>query len=165
MEKGNIHIFTGDGSGKSAAALGQAVHEAELGRRVIIIQFLKGKGIIESEFIKRLEPEIKLFRFEKSDENFEELTEERKKEEIYNIQNGINFAKKVLSTGECELLVLDEVLGILDNGIISTEDIKAIAAAKSEEASVIMTGIHMQDEVYDIADEISRISCVDRNVK
>ena len=73
---------------------------AALGKSVMIIQFLKGKGLADSEFLGRLEPEIKIFRFEKSDLNFAELSEEKKTEEIINIKNGINSAKKVLSTGE-----------------------------------------------------------------
>ena len=83
MEKGKIYIYTGDGHGKSPAALGRALQAADAGKKVVIIQFLKG-GLVESEFLKRLEPEIKLFRFEKSDENFEQLPEERKQEEILN---------------------------------------------------------------------------------
>lgn len=63
------------------AAIGRAVQAAVEGRQVVIIQFLKGKGLQDSEFLRRMEPEIKLFRFEKSDENFEELPEERKQEE------------------------------------------------------------------------------------
>ena len=77
-----IHIYTGDGRGKSPAALGRAVQAAARGEQVVIIQFLKGKGLEDTEFVRRLEPEIKLFRFEKSDENYEELSEEKKAEEI-----------------------------------------------------------------------------------
>ena len=78
MEKGLVYIYAGDGRGKSPAAIGRAVQAAVEGRQVVIIQFLKGKGLQDSEFLRRMEPEIKLFRFEKSDENFEELPEERK---------------------------------------------------------------------------------------
>ena len=68
-----------------------------------------------------MEPEIKLFRFEKSDSNFVELPEEKKQEEIQNIRNGIGFAKKVLTTGECDLLILDEVLGLVEKDIITVD--------------------------------------------
>ncbi len=98
MAKGMIHIYAGDGHGKSPAAIGRAVQAAVEGKRVVIIQFLKGKGYGNSDFLRRMEPEIKIFHFEKSDENFEELPEEKKQEECMNIKNGINFAKKVLST-------------------------------------------------------------------
>lgn len=74
-----------------------------------------------------------------------------------NIRNGINFAKKVLSTGGCELLILDEVLGLLDVGIITLDDLKNLLEAKDEETTVIMTGIQLKDEVISLVDEISKI--------
>lgn len=151
-----IHIYTGDGRGKSPAALGRAVQAAARGEQVVIIQFLKGKGLEDTEFVRRLEPEIKLFRFEKSDENYEELSEEKKAEEIMNIRNGLNFAKKVLSTGECNLLILDEVLGLLEKNIIATEDLTGLLAQKGD-TDVILTGISLNDEVCILADEVSKI--------
>ena len=151
-----IHIYTGDGRGKSPAALGRAVQAAARGEQVVIIQFLKGKVLEDTEFVRRLEPEIKLFRFEKSDENYEELSEEKKAEEIMNIRNGLNFAKKVLSTGECNLLILDEVLGLLEKNIIQTEDLTGLLAQKGD-TDVILTGISLNDEVCILADEVSKI--------
>ena len=160
MRQGIVHIYSGDGHGKSLAALGEAVMMAALGKSVMIIQFLKGKGLADSEFLGRLEPEIKIFRFEKSDLNFAELSEEKKTEEIINIKNGINFAKKVLSTGECDLLILDELLGLIDNSIITVEDLKNLLEARDEETDVILTGISLNDEISLLADEISRIETV-----
>ena len=157
MGQGLVHIYSGDGHGKSPAALGKAVLSAAAGDSVVIIQFLKDKGVNDSEFISRLEPEIKIFRFEKSDVNFEELSEEKKTEEVINIKNGLNFAKKVLTTGECYLLILDEVLGLIDNGIITAEDLKTLLEARDDETDIIMTGISLNDEVCMLADEVSRI--------
>ncbi len=159
MAKGLIYIYTGDGRGKSPAAIGRAVQAAVEGKSVVIIQFLKGKGLEDSEFLRRMEPEIKLFRFEKSDENFEQLPEEKKQEEILNIRNGMNFAKKVLTTGECDLLILDEVLGLVEKGIVSVEDLKTMLECR-EETSVIMTGIKLTDEICVLADEVSKIETV-----
>lgn len=160
MNQGLVHIYSGDGHGKTPAALGEAVMMAALGKSVVIIQFLKGRGLAASEFLSRLEPEIKIFRFEKSDVNFDELTEEKKTEEIINIKNGINFAKKVLATGECDLLILDELLGLIDNGIITVEELKNLLEAKDEETDVILTGISLNDEICMLADEVSKIETV-----
>lgn len=157
MKQGQIHIYSGDGHGKSPAALGKAVLSAAGGEKVVIIQFLKGKGVSDSEFVSRLEPEIKIFRFEKSDGNFAELSEEKKNEEIINIKNGLNFAKKVLATGECDLLILDEVLGLIDNGIITVQDLHNLLEARDEETDIIMTGISLNDEICMLADEVSKI--------
>ena len=104
MGQGVIHVYSGDGHGKSSAALGKAVQAASIGKSVVIIQFLK--GLADNSFIKRLEPEIKFFRFEKSDADFNLLSEAEKVEEIQNIKNGLNFAKKVLATGGCDLLIV-----------------------------------------------------------
>lgn len=157
MSQGLVYIYSGDGHGKSPAALGRAVMEAATGKSVVIIQFLKGKGVEDTEFIRRLEPEIKVFRFEKSDKNFFELPEDKQMEETINIKNGFNYARKVLATGECNLLILDEVLGLIDNGIIMVDELKSLLEARTDETDVIMTGISLNDEVCMLADEVSKI--------
>ncbi len=159
MSKGMIYVYTGDGRGKSPAAIGRAVQAAAEGDQVVIIQFLKGKGLEDTEFVRGMEPEIKLFRFEKSNENYEELSAEKKEEEIMNIRNGINFGKKVLSTGECNLLILDEVLDLLEKNIISVEDLKGILALRGD-TNVILTGVFMNDEICILADEVSKIETI-----
>lgn len=159
MAKGLIYIYAGDGRGKSPAAIGRAVQAAVDGKHVVLIQFLKGKAQEDSDFWRRMEPEIKLFRFEKSDENFEELSEERKADEIGNILNGMNYARKVLATGECDLLILDEVLGLTEKGIISAENLKALLECRGD-TDIILTGIRLSDEICALADEVSRIETV-----
>ena len=162
MADGLVYIYGGDGRGKSPAAIGRAVQAAVKGENVVIIQFLKGKGLEDSDFLRRMEPEIKLFRFEKSGENFEQLPEDRKRDEISNIRNGMNFAKKVLATGECDLLILDEVLGLIEKEIITVDDLKNMLACR-EDTSVILTGIILNDEICSLADEVSRIQTVNSN--
>lgn len=160
MEKGKIQIYSGEGHGKSPAALGRAIQAACKGEYVVIIQFLKGRGLTESEFLKRLEPEIKIFRFEKSEEDFSQLSDEQKAEESRNIRNGLNFAKKILNTGECSLLILDEVLRLIDKGIITVEELKALLAGKPDEMEIIMTGICLNDEVCVLADQVTKVETV-----
>lgn len=162
MEKGLVQVYSGEGHGKSGVALGKAIQMASMGRDVVIINFLRGNQ--NEEFLKRLEPEIKIFRFEKSEEEFEQLSDARKQEEIHNIKNGLNFAKKVLTTGECSLLILDEVLGLIDKGIITMEDLSHILEAKSEETNIILTGTKLNDNVCELADEIFRIEEVNYKI-
>lgn len=157
MSKGNILVYYGEGKGKSTSALGHAIQSAGQGKSVIIIQFLKEKSDDEITFIRRLEPEIKFFRFEKSQENYDELSEEEKKEESMNIKNGFNFAKKVLVTGECNVLILDEFLGLLDKQVISVEELESMLQAKSEDTEIIFTGRIMDETLSRYADEIYRI--------
>lgn len=153
-----IQIYYGDGRGKSTAALGNAIHAASEGKNIVMVQFLKGKRSEEEEsFLKRLEPEIKIFCFEKTEESYEELSEEQKLEAALNIKNGLNYARKVLMTGECDLLVLDEILGVIDNGLVTKEDIKAVIDAKSEGVDLVMTGRVLDDDLREYADEIYKI--------
>lgn len=164
MKAGKIHIFTGDGHGKTPAALGEAVYAACSGMSVVVVQFLKSNTLLNAEFLKRLEPEIKFFRFEKSVEEYECLDEKTKEEEKQNIRNGLNYARKVLSTGGCDLLILDEVLGLIDMGIITVEDLKGLLEAKAEDMTLIMTGIQLNDEICVLADEVSKIEPVNFKV-
>ena len=108
MKNGKIQVIYGSGRGKSNAALGKAISALSEHETVIIIQFLKGSlGEGSKDILTRLEPELKVFRFEKSSAFYEHLSEEEKSDERMNIRNGLNFAKKVMATGECDLLVLD----------------------------------------------------------
>lgn len=159
MDRGNIYIYTGDGHGKSPAAWGRALQAAAEGKTVVIIQFLKGKSLTNSEFLRRLEPEIKLFQFEKSEENFAELSKEKQHEEVSNIRNGLNYAKKVLTVSECDLLILDEVLGLIDNGIISKDELISLVDNRHD-TDVILTGVKLDDDICFLADEVSRIETV-----
>ena len=75
------------------AALGKAVLAASCGKSVMIIQFLKERGDENIEFFRRLEPEIKMFRFERSEKCYLDMDEEEREEEKLNIRNGLNFAR------------------------------------------------------------------------
>lgn len=158
MSSGIVQIYYGDGHGKSTAALGNAIHAASEGKNVIVIQFLKGKMEKELEFLQRLEPEIKFFRFSKSDAPFDELGEDEKKEESINLKNGFNYGKKVVSTGACDMIIFDEILGLLDHKVITIEDIRSMMECRPEEMDIIFTGRILQDGVREFADEIYNIA-------
>lgn len=156
MNTGSTKIYYGNGEGKSAAAVGKAFTAALEGKSVIFIQFMK-RDLKNIDIIKKLEPEIKFFRFEKTRESYDDLNEEQKKEEQINIKNGMNFAKKVLATGECDVLVLDEVSAIVDEGLISIEELTNVLNAKDDETSIIITGRTCPKEIIDYADSVIRI--------
>ena len=160
MNQGSVIVYYGNGKGKSSAAIGHAICAAGAGESVAIIQFLKGNNQIEIEFLKRLEPEVRLFSFEKNAEFFSDLSEEQKQEEIINIKNGLNFAKKVLVTGESTILVLDEILGLLTRNIITVDDIKVLIDAKDEGTELILTGTDMNKELMQYADAVYEIKSI-----
>lgn len=149
-----VTVYCGNGKGKTTAALGYAIQSAGQGKNVIIIQFLKGRKETELEIMRRLEPEIKFFSFARSEKNFAELSKEEQQEESMNIRNGFNFAKKVLVTGECNLLILDEFLGLLDNQMVTEEDLAALMQARSEDTEVMFTGRVMMNALRKYAGKI-----------
>ena len=156
MEHGLITAYCGEGRGKTAAALGQGVMAAERGLSVIVIQFLKGRQK-EYEVINRMEPELRIFRFEKFSRNYNELLPEEQAEEAANIRNALGFAKKVLVTGECDLLILDEILGLFQLGLMTVEEMKNLLAAKDEGTELVVTGIHLEEELVSCMDKIYEI--------
>ena len=157
MGKRIVQVFYGPGKGKTSAAVGQCNRAASLGQSVIIIQFLKGKDAEEFNFLERLEPDIKLFRFEKSEESYDSLLPSQKKEEQQNILNGFNFAKKVIDTGECDVLVLDEVLGLLDFGIIEVSDIIKLIELRDDYTRLVLTGRNLPQELIEYTNVISKL--------
>lgn len=155
---GKIQVYFGNGRGKTSAALGSAIHEASGEGSVIIIEFLKKKNEAETEFLKRLEPEIRVFRFQKTKQNYEDLDEKGQFEEQMNMKNGMNYARKVLQTGECSTLILDEVLGLVDYGIIPEGDLLAMLDLRSEETDIILTGRVLGDALREYVDAVYEIS-------
>lgn len=153
MNKGAIQVICGEGKGKTAAAMGMGIGALTKNKTVIMIQFLKGcPGRDSFDIMKRLEPEMKIFRFEKSDCFFESLSKEQQEEERMNIRNGLNFARKVVSTGECDMLILDEILGLLDQKIIEAEELAKLLQSKVDEMEVILTGKVFQKEMEPYVD-------------
>ena len=157
MKKKYVHIYCGTGGGKSSAAIGQGIKSACAGKTVFVVQFLKGKAGTELDFLKRLEPEIKLFCFDKFEKQFSDLSEEEKQEEIIHIRNGLNFAKKVLVTSECDVLILDEILGLPQRGIISVEEIIPLIEAVGDGVEMIMTGIDRCEQLWPYVDEVTEV--------
>lgn len=155
---GRIIAYTGEGRGKTPAAMGDALYNASKGRQVVVVQFLKGKAHSEKDILSLLEPDLKVFRFEKADLNYNDLNNSEKKDEVINIRNGINFVKKVISTGGCDLLVLDEILGLVDNGILVEDELIEMLDSCPESMDVIMTGINISNNVASRVDVISGIT-------
>lgn len=159
MKESMIQVICGSGKGKTTCAIGRGVTALGKGKTVIMVQFLKGSLNADNmEVVSRLEPEFKIFRFEKTNTPFEQLSEQEKEEARINIRNGLNFARKVLVTGECGILILDEILGILDEGITSIEEVRAlIDQARQSEVRLILTGTVYPDALDAWVDDVTTV--------
>lgn len=150
----NVHIIYGAGYGKTAAAMGLAVKAAGAGQTVTIVQFLKGSDAdysILSQF-----DEIQFFTFENSEKPYGQLTFEEREEQRAKAKNSFHYAKKVIDTGSADVVILDEVLGLMDYNIFCTEDFEELLSADSD-VKVILTGRCCPDAIRRKASMLSHI--------
>lgn len=159
MEKEITEVYCGNGKGKTTLAIGQALRFAAQGKSVIIIQFLKGRERRELDFLEDLDNlDFKIFRFEKMDTCYNDLSEQEKTEERTNILNGLNFARKVIATGECDFLLLDEILGLMDKGIAPVETIIDMLKKKDESMHIVMTGRWLPEALKPYVDSVTTMT-------
>ena len=158
--EGLVQIYCGPGKGKTSVAIGQAIRAVGHGKTAIVIQCLKGRATSELDYLSVLEPNVRLFRFEKKDKYYEDLTDEEKQEENCNIRNGLNYARKVLVTQECDMLILDEILGAVEFGIITEEEVEELIRTKDEETELILTGNVVPDRQREAADRVVSLGVI-----
>lgn len=158
-----IRAFYGSGKGKTSAAVGQALREVGEGQHITIIQFLKGKVADEFEILAKLEPDVQIFRFDQSESNYCDLSLEEKETEKQNILNGFHFAKKVIETGESDIIILDELLGLPDLGIIQTGDVVELLKLSGDYSRLFITGNNLADEMVPYIDVICEVTLVKDN--
>lgn len=154
---GSIQIYYGEGRGKTTAALGLGIRAAGVGKQVIMVQFLKKKHSDTLDFLKKLEPELQIFRFEKAACSYANLSNEEKQEQIANIKSALSYSKKVLDTAQCDLLILDGIFGLIDYGIITEEELIELINLRDESVNLILTGRNLPDKIRSYADCIYMI--------
>lgn len=158
MDTRIVQAFFGQGKGKTSAAVGQALREASQRQHITIIQFLKGKITDEFQILSRLEPDVQIFRFDKSEENYCDLSIQEKEKEQQNILNGFNFAKKVIETGESDVIILDELLGLIDLGIIHINDVIELLQIQGDYKKLFITGNNLAEPLVPYIDVICEIT-------
>ncbi|SHE82516.1 cob(I)yrinic acid a,c-diamide adenosyltransferase [Clostridium fallax] len=157
LNKGYVQIYTGNGKGKTTAAVGLAFRAVGDGMKVFMIQFLKTGKTGELVSAKKFYPDLQIFRFEKKrgfvwtlkDEEIEELKKE--------IKIAYEFALKVLEENQCDILILDEIMGVLGNKFLTIEDVIRLIESKPENMELIMTGRNVPKEIIDKADLVSEM--------
>jgi cob(I)alamin adenosyltransferase len=150
-----ITIFTGDGKGKTTAAIGTAVRAAGYGLRVYIILFMKGKMFSQGE-VKALEqfPNIKVACFgqqswiKKGSINQDAREQARK---------ALGLARNVVSAGDSDLIILDEINGAVDFGLVPLGEVIEIVAGKPDNVDLILTGRHADARIIQMADIVTEM--------
>lgn len=150
----DVHIIYGAGYGKTAAAMGLAVKAVGAGQTVTIVQFLKGTDA-DYSVLNQLE-NVTFFSFENSAKPYGELTFEERGEQRAKAKNSFHYAKKVIDTGSSDVVILDEVLGLMDYNILYEEDIENLLNCNSD-VKLIMTGRNCPDHLKKYASLLSKI--------
>lgn len=157
LSLGLVQIYTGDGKGKTTAALGQALRAVGHGFSVIVIQFLKTADSGELHSVEKHHPDFVIYRFETQKKFFWNLDEKEKEELKKEINIAMEFARKTLSEEKCNILILDEILGALHNKTISLEEIKELIKIKPFHMELILTGRNAPAELIDMADLVTEM--------
>lgn len=159
MEKGLIHLYHGDGKGKTTAAVGLAVRAAGSGRKVIFAQFMKdGKsseiGVLEEiQGIKTLHGDIP--------EGFYGSLDDEKKEIFASEQKKLldKIIEETEKQGEGSLLVLDEITYPYSWNLINREKVNKLLDKTTDGIEIVLTGRNPENELIKIADYVTEMHC------
>lgn len=151
-----IQVYSGDGKGKTSAAIGAAVRMAGSGGKVIFTQFLKSGDSSEIQILNHIDkiavllPEpVSKFVFQM---NAEEKEEARKK-----VLQHFNRIQILAGTEKCDMLVLDEILTACELNMLDTEEVLSFLKKCGENMEVILTGHKQFPDILDVADYVSEI--------
>lgn len=153
MEKGYIHIYTGDGKGKTTAALGLALRAAGAGFKVWIGQFVKGAEYSEHKALERLEDLITVKQFGRS--CF--IHKEPGPEDVEIARLGLAETGKVLVSGKHQLVILDEACIALHFKLFTIEELLEVINKKPEWVELVITGRNAPQELIDAADLVTEM--------
>ena len=155
--RGLLAVYTGDGKGKTTAALGLCVRAVGYGHRVAIIQFVKGSWHYgEKDGIKRLAPEVS---FEALGKGFVGIVDDQlpREEHEQAARDTLAEARRVMEAGEHQIVILDEVNVALDLGLLSTAEVLEALRARPHAMHVVCTGRGAPKALVEAADLVTEM--------
>ncbi len=160
LTQGLVHVYTGDGKGKTTAALGQALRTVGCGYKVCMVQFLKGGDSGELHSVEKLGPDFQIFRFDTAKKFFWTLNDEEKQDVQKKINKAFAFVEEVIQKESCDLLILDEVMGVLSNKLLTVEQVCHLIQCKPKHMELILTGRNVPQEIVELADYVSEMKMI-----
>jgi cob(I)alamin adenosyltransferase len=160
--RGLVVVNTGDGKGKTTAALGLAVRAAGNGLRVLIIQFIKGRWKTgETRALEALAPNVQMVRMGMGF-TIDRLRDSRIPMEEHEEAAARAFerAREVVLADEYDMIVLDELLGSIKAGLVALDDVLALIREKPPRLHLVMTGRGAPPELVDAADLVTEMTLV-----
>jgi len=154
--RGLLIVFTGNGKGKTSAAMGTALRAIGQGFKVLMIQFIKGSwryGELESAAMLG-----GAFQIQVSGRGFVKVgTDELDPEDVRLAEEGWKAAVEAMQSGKCDMLILDEINNALEFGMISLERVLADLAARPKQLHVICTGRNAPEKLMEAADLVTEM--------
>jgi cob(I)alamin adenosyltransferase len=151
--KGYIQIYTGNGKGKTTAALGLALRASGAGLRVYFAQFIKGMDYSELYSIKKLSENITLKQYGRECFIYKEPDED----DIKAARRGFDEVSRIISKGTHDIVVLDEINIAIYYKLISVEEILELINTKPEKVELILTGRNADKRIIERADLVTEM--------
>ncbi len=152
---GLIHIYCGDGKGKTTASVGLAVRAAGAGMRVLFTQFFKDGSSSEVRMLQKME-NIQTMHCRTVPGRYRNMTEEQKAQAKKDYSCHLEAVLKAAE--EADLLVLDESISACNNGVISEERLLAFLTCKPEKLEVVLTGRAPTAKLLSVADYVTEMN-------
>jgi len=155
---GLVYLWTGEGAGKSTSAFGTALRAVGHKKKVVIIQFLKGrKNIGEYKVAKLLKPYYEIYQFGRKE--FIDLKNPTKKDKQL-AQKGLEFARKILKEKKPFLLILDEVNIAAAFNLIDKKEVLELLDKAPKNTTIYLTGRYAPKEFIKRADVVNEIKVI-----
>ncbi len=151
--KGYVQVYTGDGKGKTTAALGLALRAAGAGLKVYIAQFVKGMEYSEHDSLARLSDNITVKQYGRG--CFIQGTPEEK--DMRAAQEGLREVKAVMCSGKYHMIILDEANIATSFGLFPVEDLLDLIRAKPAGVELVITGRRADARVMEQADLVTEM--------
>jgi len=151
--KGYVHVYTGDGKGKTTAAIGLAIRAAGAGMRVYIAQFVKGMHYSELDALDRYADRITLKQYGR--ECF--IEKEPEEEDIQAARQGLEEVKGILASGDYQMVILDEANIATHYNLFSPDELIEVVRSKPEAVELVITGRNADPKVVALADLVTEM--------
>ncbi len=151
--KGYVHVYTGNGKGKTTAALGLAIRAAGAGMRVYIAQFVKGMHYSELDSLDRYADTITLKQYGR--DCF--IDKEPEPEDTQAARKGLEEVKAVLASGDYQMLILDEANIATRYNLFAPEELIDLIRSKPESMELVITGRNADPRVIAMADLVTEM--------